>query len=167
MGFDQTWGLLARKLTGWGQAFILALPNFLLAVLTVVLSWLVAKAVRNVVLRLLRRISQSEQVTYLLAQMVYIAVLTAGTFIALGILGLQKTVASLLAGAGIVGLALGFGRPLPHGLQIVRYSPKERNLPNFAGEDALIRWRDLCESFDKTQDRLRELVRPPPFASDP
>lgn len=108
MGFDQTWGLLARKLTGWGRAFVLALPNFLLAVLTVVLSWLIARGVRKVVTRLLRRVSSSEQVTYLLAQAVYIAVLTAGTFIALGILGLQKTVASLLAGAGIVGLALGF-----------------------------------------------------------
>lgn len=108
MGFDQTWGLLARKLTGWGRAFILALPNFLLAVLTVVVSWLIARGVRNVVTRLLRRVSQSDQVTYLLSQIVYIAVLTAGTFIALGILGLQKTVASLLAGAGIIGLALGF-----------------------------------------------------------
>ncbi|MFL6201505.1 MAG: mechanosensitive ion channel family protein [Thermoanaerobaculia bacterium] len=108
MGFDQTWGLLARKLTGWGRAFILALPNFLLAVLTVVVFWLIAQAVRNVVKRLLHRVSHSEQVTYLLSQMVYIAVLTAGTFVALGILGLQKTVASLLAGAGIVGLALGF-----------------------------------------------------------
>jgi len=108
MSFDQTWGLLARKLTGWGRAFILALPNFLLAVLAVVVSWLIAKAVRNLVMRLLRRVSHSEQVNYLLAQMVYIAVLTAGAFVALGILGLQKTVASLLAGAGIVGLALGF-----------------------------------------------------------
>ncbi|HEX6863654.1 MAG TPA: mechanosensitive ion channel family protein, partial [Thermoanaerobaculia bacterium] len=100
MSFDRTWGLLARKLAGWGKAFILALPNFLLAVLTVVLFWLIAKAVRNVVRRLLRRVSHSEQVTYLLSQIVYIAVLTAGTFAALGILGLQKTVASLLAGAG-------------------------------------------------------------------
>lgn len=108
MGFDQTWGLLARKLTGWGRALVLALPNFLLAVLTVVVSWLIARGVRNVVTRLLRRVSHSEQVTYLLSQVVYIAVLTAGTFVALGILGLQKTVASLLAGAGIVGLALGF-----------------------------------------------------------
>jgi small conductance mechanosensitive channel len=108
MGFNQTWGLLARKLIGWGRAFILALPNFLLAVVTVVVFWLIARGVRNVVRRLLHRVSHSEQVTYLLAQMVYIAVLTAGTFIALGILGLQKTVASLLAGAGIVGLALGF-----------------------------------------------------------
>lgn len=107
MDFDQTWGLLARKLTGWGRAFILALPNFLLAILTVVAFWLIARAVRNVVMRLLRRVSQSEQVNYLLSQIVYIAVLAAGTFIALGVLGLQKTVASLLAGAGIVGLALG------------------------------------------------------------
>lgn len=108
MSLDQTWGLLARKLTLWGRAFILGLPNFLLAILTVVAFWLLARGARNVVRRLLHRVSHSEQVTYLLAQMVYIAVLTAGTFIALGILGLQKTVASLLAGAGIIGLALGF-----------------------------------------------------------
>jgi small conductance mechanosensitive channel len=108
MNLDVTWALLARKLAGWSRAFILALPNFLLAVATVVAFWLLARAARNLVRRLLHRVSHSEQVTYLLAQMVYIAVLTAGTFIALGILGLQKTVASLLAGAGIVGLALGF-----------------------------------------------------------
>jgi small conductance mechanosensitive channel len=108
MDFDQTWDLLARKLTGWGRAFVLGLPNFLHAVLTVVAIWLIAQGVRNVVRRLLHRVSHSEQVTYLLSQMVYIAVLTAGMFAALGILGLQKTVASLLAGAGIIGLALGF-----------------------------------------------------------
>jgi small conductance mechanosensitive channel len=108
MSFDQTWALLSRKLTGWGRAFILGLPNFLLAVATVVAFWLLARAARNLATRLLRRVSHSEQVTYLLSQIVYVAVLTAGTFIALGILGLQKTVASLLAGAGIVGLALGF-----------------------------------------------------------
>jgi small conductance mechanosensitive channel len=108
MDLNATWGLLARKLTGWARAFILALPNFLLGVATVVAFWLLARAARNLVRRLLHRVSHSEQVTYLLSQMVYIAVLTAGTFIALGILGLQKTVASLLAGAGIVGLALGF-----------------------------------------------------------
>jgi len=108
MNLDQTWSLLTSKLTAWGQAFILTLPNFLLAVATVAAFWLLARTARNLVIRLLRRVSQSEQVTYLLAQAVYIGVLTAGMFIALGILGLQKTVASLLAGAGIVGLALGF-----------------------------------------------------------
>jgi small conductance mechanosensitive channel len=108
VNLDQTWGLLGRKMAVWGRAFILALPNFLLAILTVVAFWLLARGARNVVRRLLHRVSHSEQVTYLLSQAVYIAVLVAGTFIALGILGLQKTVASLLAGAGIIGLALGF-----------------------------------------------------------
>ncbi len=28
------------------------------------------------------------------------------------------------------------------------------------GTDALIRWRALFEPFEKSQDRLRELVRP-------
>ncbi|HYN20155.1 MAG TPA: mechanosensitive ion channel family protein [Thermoanaerobaculia bacterium] len=108
MDLNQTWELLTRKLTGWGRAFILGLPNFLLAVATVVGFWLLARAARNVVMRVLRRVSHSEQVNYLLSQIVYVAILVAGTFSALGILGLQKTVASLLAGAGIVTLALGF-----------------------------------------------------------
>ena len=35
----------------------------------------------------------------------------------------------------------------PEGLQIVRYSPKERNLPNYAGEDALIRFGKYPADF--------------------
>lgn len=108
MSLGNAWDLLARKLAGWGRQFVLLLPNLLLAVLVVVLTWLVARLVRSMVARLLKRVSHSEQVNWLVAQAVYVAVLAAGTFIALGILGLDKTVASLMAGAGIVTLALGF-----------------------------------------------------------
>lgn len=108
MDLANAWNLLSRKLTGWARQFVLLLPNLLLAVLVVVLTWLVARLARNLVTRLLKRVSHSEQVTWLVAQAVYIAVVAAGTFIALGILGLDKTVASLLTGAGIVTLALGF-----------------------------------------------------------
>lgn len=99
---------MSRKLTGWLRQLVLLLPNLLLAVLVVVLTWLVARLARNLATRLLKRVSHSEQVTWLLAQAVYVGVFAAGTFIALGILGLDKTVASLMAGAGIVTLALGF-----------------------------------------------------------
>jgi len=102
------WTLLGRKLSAWSRQLVLLLPNFLLAILVVVLTWLLARLARNLVTRLLKRVSHSEQVTWLLAQAVYIGVFAAGTFIALGILGLDKTVASLMAGAGIVTLALGF-----------------------------------------------------------
>lgn len=108
MNLNNAWNLLARKLAGWGRQFVLLLPNLLLAVLVVVLTWLLARLARSMTARLLKRVSHSEQVNWLVAQAVYVAVFAAGTFIALGILGLDKTVASLMAGAGIVTLALGF-----------------------------------------------------------
>jgi small conductance mechanosensitive channel len=108
MGVDKAWNLLVQKLLGWTQDFILLLPNLAVAVLVLVGFWLAAKLARSLLLRLLHRVSHSAQVTRLLAQTVFLAFLAAGFFISLGIVGLQKTVASLLAGAGILGLALGF-----------------------------------------------------------
>jgi small conductance mechanosensitive channel len=108
MDFGNAWNLLTRKLTGWGRAFILQLPNLAVAVCVVVAFWLLARLVRNLAMRFLRRISHSEQVNQLVSTAFYVALIATGAFVALGILGLQKTVASLLAGAGILGLALGF-----------------------------------------------------------
>jgi len=108
MQIDNAWNLLTSKLIGWVRAIILQLPNLAVAVAVVVVFWLVARLGRNLARRLLHRVSHSEQVTWLVSQAVFLALFTAGAFMALGILGLQKTVASLLAGAGILGLALGF-----------------------------------------------------------
>jgi small conductance mechanosensitive channel len=107
MGISKAWNLLTAKLTGWVRAFILALPNLVVAVLVLIAFWLFARLARNLSARLLRRVSHSEQVNRLVCQTVYLAFVAAGFFVSLGILGLQKTVASLLAGAGILGLALG------------------------------------------------------------
>ncbi|HEX7181059.1 MAG TPA: mechanosensitive ion channel family protein [Thermoanaerobaculia bacterium] len=108
MSFPQAWNLLARKMIVWGRDFVLLLPNLGLAILALIAFWLLARGLRSLSLRLLRRVSHSEQVSWLLSQTLYLAVVVVGASVALGILGLQKTVASLLAGAGIVGLALGF-----------------------------------------------------------
>jgi small conductance mechanosensitive channel len=90
------------------EALLLHLPNFVVALVVLVASWLAARAIRSLVHRLLHRVSHSDQVNRLVSQTVYVAIVASGLFAALGILGLQKTVASLLAGAGIIGLALGF-----------------------------------------------------------
>ncbi|HET9212859.1 MAG TPA: mechanosensitive ion channel family protein [Thermoanaerobaculia bacterium] len=108
VGIEKAWSLLAAKVTGWVRDFILLLPNLAVAVAVLVGFWLLAKLARNLLHRLLRRVSHSEQVNRVLGQAVFLALVAAGLFISLGILGLQKTVASLLAGAGIIGLALGF-----------------------------------------------------------
>ena len=108
MGIEKAWSLLTAKVMGWARDFILLLPNLAVAVAVLVGFWLLAKLARNLLHRLLRRVSHSEQVNRVLGETVFLALVTTGLFIALGVLGLQKTVASLLAGAGIIGLALGF-----------------------------------------------------------
>ncbi|MEM1042134.1 MAG: mechanosensitive ion channel family protein [Bacteroidota bacterium] len=108
MNLSETFGNLLDKLQGWLDALILLLPNFVAAVLIVLVTVFVARLVRRGVKGILSRTSSYEQVNHLLATIVYVVVLAVGTFIALGVVGADKAVTSLLAGAGIVGLALGF-----------------------------------------------------------
>jgi small conductance mechanosensitive channel len=108
MGLGKAWELLSGKVMGWGRGFVLLLPNILVSLAVLIGFWLIAKLARNVLLRILRRVSHSEQVNRILATSVFLLLIAIGTFVALGILGLQKTVTSLLAGAGIITLALGF-----------------------------------------------------------
>ena len=56
----------------------------------------------------MRRTFESRQIASLLTSIIKSIVLIAGIFIALDFVGLKGTVTSLLAGAGIVGLAIGF-----------------------------------------------------------
>ena len=97
-----------EKLTTWGQEFILLLPNLAVAVIVVVAFWLAARGVRKAVRNVMKPTSTALQIDRLVATIAYLIVLIAGVFVALGILGMQKTVTSFLAGAGIIGLALGF-----------------------------------------------------------
>lgn len=97
-----------EKFQDWLATFAAALPNIAVAVLIVLLSVLAAKVLRRTVMQLLERISSHRQVNSLFATLTYVAVIGAGLFIALGVLGLSKTVTTLLAGVGILGLALAF-----------------------------------------------------------
>lgn len=100
--------IILDKVTGWVEGFIELLPNLAVAIVVVLVFVLLAKVLRNVVRRLLEQISDNTQVRELLATVVYVAIIAAGVFVALGLLNLDKTVSSLLAGVGILGLALGF-----------------------------------------------------------
>lgn len=96
------------KVVGWVEGLIEALPNFLAAVLVLVAFWLVAGLARRVTSRVMRRVTDHPAVAHLVTNLVHLTVLATGAFLALGVLQLDKTVTSLLAGAGIVGLAVGF-----------------------------------------------------------
>ena len=101
------------KLEGWVAALILALPNFIVALLIVIVAALLARTARRVIKSVVTQASgrmgrSSASVGSLLGTIGYVAVLAVGLFIALGVLQLDGVVTTMLAGAGVVGLALGF-----------------------------------------------------------
>lgn len=96
------------KLLNWGQRGILALPNVAAALLIFLLFWMMGRLVRRGMTRALDRTKAPRQIQRLLVTLTGIVVVATGLFIALGILQLDKALTSLLAGAGILGLALSF-----------------------------------------------------------
>ncbi len=100
--------LIKGKVLAWSKELVAMLPNILVAVLIVVAGWLLARVVRNVTQRVMRRMTDSNTLNELVSSLLYIIVVLIGAFAALSVLQLDKTVTTLLAGAGIVGLALGF-----------------------------------------------------------
>lgn len=100
--------LVLNKLSGWIETLIKMLPNLLVAVLVMVVFWQIAKVVNRGARRGLTRVMENGQAAGLISTMLTLAVRIAGIFVALSILQLDKAVTSLLAGVGILGLALGF-----------------------------------------------------------
>lgn len=100
--------LINEKLQGWWVSFIKLLPNLVLALLVIILAILIGRFVRRNLYRLLTRVSAKASFSSLFATITQIVVLLIGLFIALDILHLNKAVSSLLAGAGIIGIILGF-----------------------------------------------------------
>lgn len=95
------------KLDGWLEAIILKLPNLAMAVLVMFLFYFLARGIRKVLKRtILRKISQVS-IQEIIAKVIFVVIILIGFFIALGVLDLDKVLTSILAGAGVVGLAVG------------------------------------------------------------
>jgi len=84
------------------------LPNLFIATLVLILSFVVARFLSRTSDKLLVRFTHSSSLNNLVGTTVYFTVVLLGIFFTLSILKLDKTVTTLLAGAGIIGLALGF-----------------------------------------------------------
>ncbi|AWV99920.1 mechanosensitive ion channel family protein [Arcticibacterium luteifluviistationis] len=100
--------LILEKINNWAAASIKMLPNFLVAVLTLIAFIIIARIVRRILTKLLDKTTSNLALQNLLIRIGYFAIIAVGLFAALGILELDKTVTSLLAGVGVIGLALGF-----------------------------------------------------------
>ncbi|MEO5979053.1 MAG: mechanosensitive ion channel family protein [Chryseolinea sp.] len=108
MNFSHWTTLIVEKLERWLTASVKLLPNLTVAVITVVAGYFVAKLVRRIAYKLTLKISHSDSVSGVVSGILQTLTMVIAATIALGVLNLDTVVSSLLAGVGIVGLALGF-----------------------------------------------------------
>ncbi len=108
MDMDKAYEIIRDKLTIWLKEIIRLLPNIALAALVLVLGFFIAKWLKNLTGKVSKRIIHNETLRNLFTSLVYIFLLGVTVFITLSILQLDKAVTSILAGAGIIGLALAF-----------------------------------------------------------
>lgn len=110
MNTDTTnWGdLIFDKLHRWTAAGIKMLPNMAVAALVVIAFFFLARLIKLLMYKFVLKVSHTPTLSGLFANLISVLVTLIGLFVALDVLKLEKAVSSLLAGAGIIGLALGF-----------------------------------------------------------
>jgi small conductance mechanosensitive channel len=106
--FLDIWNKLFDKLYGWAEDAVVMLPNFALALMVLLLFVLVGYYLKRLSIRVIRRFSDQVSLQNLVGNGIRIVTILVGTIIALDILHLNKALTSLLAGAGIIGLAISF-----------------------------------------------------------
>ncbi len=101
--------LILEKLQRWAEAAVKMLPNILAALVVFFAFYYLGKFVRNTFKRITNKFpNQNKTVNSIIGTAIFIFIAGIGLFSALEILKLDKAVTSLLAGAGVIGLALGF-----------------------------------------------------------
>lgn len=96
------------RLQEWLYGLGANLPNLALSVLVMVGAYFFGKLVKRLSKKYLLQLNTDRTISSFMSRLLYLGVLVGGLMLALSILDLTKTVSSLLAGLGIVGLALGF-----------------------------------------------------------
>ena len=105
------WGVfeeVVSKLERWATQFVLLLPNLGVALVVLVIAWLASIVISKLTARLMERVSDHRALNELIRKLVRFTVVSVGFIIALSVLQLDEAATTFLAGAGIVGLALGF-----------------------------------------------------------
>lgn len=100
-------GKLYEKLSGWISDFILALPNILVALMVMGISYFLAQYLKKGVQKAMFKTTKNRTVSSVISSMVVAAFMVVSLFIVLNILNLSDAVTALLGTAGVIGLAIG------------------------------------------------------------
>lgn len=105
---DQLGSVLMETLEEWARFAVTMLPNLVVAVVVFAIAWMIAGIAQRVTRRAVARFTNHQQLVYLAGIGMRLGITSVGLFAALAVLNLDGVVTSLLAGVGVVGLALGF-----------------------------------------------------------
>lgn len=98
---------LTEKLWGWVEALIKSLPNIAVAIVVLFIAYFVSKIVNKYSQKIIRKYVPQKSITKLIGRALSVIVVLGGIFLALGVLNLDKTLNTLIAGAGVSGLVIG------------------------------------------------------------
>ncbi len=105
---DKAWDKISERVEEWADHGLDMLPNFLVAIMVFILFIFFSRLMGRLLTKRLHLVSKNEAMNGMLVSTAKIAIMAFGLLTCLGILHLDKTVATLLAGIGIVGLAFSF-----------------------------------------------------------
>lgn len=105
--FSDAWSDMVEKLDSWFNTLVINLPNILIAIIVFLMALMASKYVSRGVSRLLDKTKLQASMKSLLSRITSFVVVLLGLFLVLGILNLSKALNTVLAGAGVMGLAVG------------------------------------------------------------
>jgi small conductance mechanosensitive channel len=106
--FEKMVSHVIDKVSSWLATIIQMIPNLVVAAIILVVFWIIGMLAARLTKHGVLRVSSHIHVAKLFSRLARLAVVAAGIILALDILNLEKGVASMLAGIGIIGIGIGF-----------------------------------------------------------
>jgi small conductance mechanosensitive channel len=98
---------LVGRLESWLDTIIVNLPNFILAIIVFLITYGLGRVLKKYAERGLDKVVKQKSISNLLSNILAIAMVILGVILALSIMNLDTALKSILAGAGVAGLAVG------------------------------------------------------------
>lgn len=108
LNFEEVVSKISEKLESWLKTLIEYVPNIILAILIMVVTYILGHFIKRVLNRYMQKWGGNPTISRFVTQLIFLGFLILGVMLSLSVLELGKTVTSILAGLGIIGLALGF-----------------------------------------------------------
>ena len=105
--FNKAYELISNKLIGWFDTIIKNIPNFLIAILVLVVFYYIAKYVSRLIGKLVSKKVNQDSLVNIITKIVAIGIIAVGFVLALGVLNLSKALETLIGAAGVSGLVIG------------------------------------------------------------